>query len=711
MHRTFPAGSRAPLKPMSLSVRRSAVLTACLLLGVALWLRWPTFSFSLWNVDEAIHAAAARTLLDGGVLYRDAIDQRTPLSYHAVAAVFAVAGENNLWAVRAFVAGLVAATGWLLFLAGRALRNGIAGAMAALLYVLLSTSVLFQGDANAANTEWFVAFFSSAAAAVFLTGATSPGPRRLFASGLLLSCAFLSKQPALLDLAALLAALLYAGWRQDRTVRLILIDVATVLAGWLTPVLLTAAYFAAHGALRDAVFYTWSYNLSYYGPEVDSAARLASAVVPFQLIGGAQPWLLALWLAGALAVLHRLLQRQPGPAEAAGNPGLVFLAVWSLAGVAGAASGGRSFDHYTIQFLAPFCLGAGLILAHLAAWARSRELRGSVRILATLALVIVAGDAIVTAVAARRRTLPDDPSLRVAAHIREHSDTSDRIFVWGYHPDIYLHADRRPASRFLYASFMTGLVPWTNTAPDRNTAYAIVPGTMTTLLAELTAHPPLFIVDCSAGPNRHWQKYPTDLFPSLHAFIRERYRLDAPHQFVPQGFRLYRLRSPDEVAAEPADPALPDEVAATLTLGTLGAPLVPVAASARHGANLAMIDGRLEYFAHAPSSLIYRLSPEVAALRGGFGIRAGAYAPDNTGPTDGAEFLIRWRPDNGNAQVLLRRLLRPREEVADRGLHSFRLDLPPHQGGELELIIGAGPADNSASDWTFWTDLLLENYR
>ena len=710
MRRTFPAGFRAPLKPMSLSVRRSAVLAACLLLGLALWLRWPSFGFSLWNVDEAIHAAAARTLVDGGVLYRDAVDQRTPLSYYAVAAVFAVTGENNLWAVRAFIALLVAATGWLLFLSGRTLRDVTAGVAASLLYVLLATGTLFQGDANAANTEWFLAFFSSAAAAVFLAGGPVPGPRRLCVSGLLLGGAFLSKQPALLDLAAPLAALLYAGWQQARTRRQMVTEMATVLVGWLTPVLITVIYFAAHGALRDAVFYTWTYNLTTYGPEIDRAARLASAVMPFQLIGGAQPWLLALWLTGALAVIHRLLQRQPAPTESAGNPGLLFLAVWSLAGVAGAASGGRSFDHYTIQFLAPFCLGAGLVLARLTTWVRSIALYRSGRVLAAFALAVVAIDAVITAVAARRRTLPDDPSLRVSAYIREHSDPSDRIFVWGYHPDIYLHAHRRPASRFLYASFMTGLVPWTNTAPDRDTAYAIVPGTMDTLLAELTAHPPLYIVDCSAGPNRHWQKYPTDLFPAFHAFIRERYRLDAPHQFVPQGFRLYRLRSPAEAATDLVNPPLPTEIANTLTLGTLGSPLVPVAASARHGANLSMVDGRLEYFAHAPSSLVYRLSPEAAALRGGFGIRAGAYAPENQGPTDGAEFIIRWRPDSGTEQVLLRRLLRPREEAADRGLHSFQVHLPPHQGGELELLIGTGSADNSASDWTFWTDLLLENY-
>lgn len=687
-------------------------LVPLLCLGfLALWLRWPTFSFSLWNVDEAIHAAAARTILDGGVLYRDAVDQRTPLSYHAVAAIFAVAGENNLWAVRAFIALLIGATGWLLFRTGRTLRNGLAGTSAALLYVLLSTSALSAGDANAANTEWFMAFFSSAAALVFLTGGSSPNPRRLFFAGFLLGCAFLSKQPALLDLAAPVTAILYTGWHRRLPQRQLISSVVTLSAGWFFPVLITAGYFATHGALRDAVFYTWIYNLTYYGPEIDGATRLSSAMTPFKLIGGAQPWLLLLWLVGALGVLHRLLQRQPTATEQTGNPGLLYLTIWSLAGVAGAASGGRSFDHYTIQFLAPFCLGAGLALAHVARWTHVAALHRVGRILAAFTLIIIAYDAITTALAARSRTLPDDPSLRVAAYIRAQSSPDERIFVWGYHPDIYLHSDRQPASRFLYSSFITGLIPWTNTAPDRDTDYAIVPGTMETLLDELTTRRPIFIVDCSAGPNRHWQKYPLDMFPALHAFIHQHYRLAEPHQFVPQGFRLYQLRRSDEPAVDLTARPLPATIADTLTLGTLGSPLTPTFASAHHGANLSMVEGRLEYFAHAPSTLIYRLPSQAVALRGGFGIRPGAYAPDNQGPTDGAEFLIRWRPDDGPEQILLRRLLRPREEAADRGLHDFRVKLPPHQGGELELGVATGPADNSASDWTFWTDLLLENYR
>ncbi len=120
-----------------------AILVAVALLGGVLWLRWATFGGNLWNVDEAIHAAAARTILDGGVLYRDACDIRNPLTYYVVAGVFVLCGENNLWAVRCLVALLITATAIFLYFSGCALRRPGAGAAAAGLYAALSTAVLF----------------------------------------------------------------------------------------------------------------------------------------------------------------------------------------------------------------------------------------------------------------------------------------------------------------------------------------------------------------------------------------------------------------------------------------------------------------------------------------------------------------------------------------------------------------------------------------
>ena len=101
------------------SIRWLLPVIALALVAGTLWLRAPTFGFKTWNVDEAIHAAVARTLLDGGVLYRDAVDQRTPLTYCVMTAIFAVAGENNFYAMHTGVALVIAATAWLLLLVAR----------------------------------------------------------------------------------------------------------------------------------------------------------------------------------------------------------------------------------------------------------------------------------------------------------------------------------------------------------------------------------------------------------------------------------------------------------------------------------------------------------------------------------------------------------------------------------------------------------------
>src|SRR5690606_3900740 len=114
----------------------------------------------------------------------------------------------------------------------------------------------------------------------------------------------------------------------------------------------------------------------------------------------------------------------------------------------------------------------------------------------------------------------------------------DKIFVWGYNPDIYLYADRSPASRFLYCSFQTGLIPWTNEAPGIDTNYAIVPGSMDTLLRELGKDRPVFVVDCSAGPHRRFSKYPLKDFPALEEFLKTNYVELDPATFVLRGFRV-----------------------------------------------------------------------------------------------------------------------------------------------------------------------------
>lgn len=691
---------------------RPAWLYLCLpglaLAALVLWLRGPSLGGGLWNVDEAIHAAAANRLLDGGVLYRDAVDQRTPLTYYWTAAVFALFGRDNLWALRLSFALLITTTALLLGLTARRLAGNIAAIACALIYAVLSSALYYPGDAFAANTEWFVALFSTAAAFVLLAPPAGGNLARWAIAGALLGFSALSKQPGLLDLAGPLGLLawlhLHDGAAAVTTVRRLL----ALVLGWLAPWGLTWLYFSSQGAWSDFVFYTWTYNLNYYGPETSIPQRLAALILPFQLLAASQAGLLLLWVGGALKVAHRLAQRQPAAEESVANPALAHLACWSLGSLLATAASGRDFQHYSIQFLPIFSLGAGLALGAALApgrgprpWSLARALLLGLGLLSTAQL----GRAFVSA---RQRTLPVDSSQRVSAYIREHSTTDDRIFVWGYHPDIHWFSGRGAATRFLYCSFQTGLVPWTNVDPARDTGYAVVPGAMATLLADLQKTPPRFIVDCSAGPNRHWQKYPPEKFPALWDFVRNHYRTVESGQFVPQGFRLFQRREPADGEPTPATPPLPRETIEALAVAVLDQPVRPVTATAPHGAGFAMVDGRAEYFAHAPSELVYRPPPGAGALRGGFGLRAAAYGPENAAPSDGAVFRIVWRSETGGERELWQQRLNPRDVPADRGVQSFRVVLPARPNGELLLRISPGPADNPASDWTFWTDLAFE---
>ena len=537
-------------------------LVFAVLLGTVLWLRGPSFAIPLWNVDESIHATVARTLLDGGTLYRDAVDQRTPLTYYAVAAIFGVAGANNLFAVRLVLAGLIALTAFGLFRLGRRARDLATGLWAAGSFVALSSNLLPGSDAFAFHTEWFAILFTTWAAWIFWRQETPPSTRAAVGVGALLALAFFSKQPALLDCAPPVAVCLWRALAGDWTFRDSVRCLVALGLGFAAPLLVVLAWFAAHGALGDFAFYAWSYNLDYYGPEISTLDRVLSALMPFRLLAHGYPTILLAGTVATALLLLRLVQFQPTAAQRRENSWRVFLLGWCASSLAGAASGGRGFEHYGIQFLPAFSLAAGLALAELGAWARaqwleSRRLRAAT---AASALALVAGQLAWHAAQARQTPPPPvDPADRLSTYIRERTTPADRLFVWGYNPDIYLYTDRRPASRFVYCSFLTGLIPWTNLDPQKDTAYAVVPGAMDTLLAELQRNRPAFIVDCSPGPHRHFEKYPIAKFPPLQQLLDRDYVVVEAGRFVPQGFRLHLLRDrarprPLPLAGGPAVP-------------------------------------------------------------------------------------------------------------------------------------------------------------
>lgn len=124
------------------------------------------------------------------------------------------------------------------------------------------------------------------------------------------------------------------------------------------------------------------------------------------------------------------------------------------------------------------------------------------------------------------------PYDRIASAIDDRTAPSDKIFVWGQFPQAYWASDRRPATRFITAGFLTGSSGG-RTSARVGTQYA-VPGAWDEFESDLAAHPPELIVDASLGT-----AYALQDFPVFDNYVRANYE---PVAYV-DGVVLYQRRA------------------------------------------------------------------------------------------------------------------------------------------------------------------------
>lgn len=448
--------------------------------------------------DEAVYAVVANEMVDGGRPYIDAVERKPPLLFWTYEAVTRVGGKYGWRLLHAVALAWVLATAAGLFVAGRRLFGVEGGAAAALLYVI------FQPWGTWHDYAWNGEVLMNLPLAWAWVIAFGPSRSRrrpvLAGAGALVAVAFLLKQPAGIAIVALGGYVLLPAYRAARGItRRDAIGQASWLGGGFTAVMLAAAAILhAQGILAEAVYWT---VLDHTVPHVFLAhaavQTVAFAIACLPLVAGA-----------ALTLGGRALP------DAERQALLLFLGVSAV----GTAAGGRFYSHYYIQLILPLSLAAAPLFARACrlerpttrgAWWQRGWLAAS-----GLAFMI-AGFA-----GAHAEARPSD----AGRFVRAHSRATDRIFVWGQSPRIYLDARRRPACRYIASFPLTGFV-FGEDLPALDTRHRILPVAWPNLEADFARHPPRYIVDVR---NDAAARYRIGDFPVLAAWIAAHCVVAAP---------------------------------------------------------------------------------------------------------------------------------------------------------------------------------------
>ena len=483
--------TRGELTPHAL--QRVPVVVWAALVGVTVLIaHLPSFAHTLMDGDEAIYGSIAALMNMGDPLYGSGgVDNKPPGIFWLYALTFRGFGNYQMTAVHVVGFAAVAATCLLIFLLARSLAGTRAGLLAGLFYGLLTAA----GNPRllAANTEVFMML--PLAASVLLTVR-----RRWFWSGVLMVVAGAFRQSAAIDLILSGFAIL---WLEPKGSRL---RATSLLGGGLIAGLAAGAVaVAATGSIGG--FWRWTVG-SLYGYASNNWnpglvwSRAQDSLVPFVF------YMSVFWIA-ALAWTARWRSL-----DARGR----LMVVWLIVGMVGSLAGGHLSWHYFIQAMGP--------LAVLAALAFDRiQLRRFAVGAAAVGILLPAAAWWSYDLRADPLTYDSAPApqdVAVAAYIHDHTAASDRVFVWGVWPALYVESDRVMASRF--PGFLRGFARGSGLPPDN---WDTTPDVWPLLQSDLTANPPALIVDTSPANWSSFAVYPMSNYPVLADFVAAHYHVVA----------------------------------------------------------------------------------------------------------------------------------------------------------------------------------------
>ena len=561
VHRASRVDGRDPQRRLSrgrvvTAARRASMLGLLLVIVAVAVIRAPAVNVDILNEDEALYATTAASMAEGAPIYRAGVESKPPGIFYIYEAAFAVVGRYAMKALHALTILWVLGTALLVgALARRAVPRVVdatgpprvvtPAVIASLLY---AGFVIVQEPAVLA-TQCELLFSLPLALAAWLVVRACSGAWRTYAWLALIAAGFLCGAGTLIKPTAVSLPVAATAWLvlrraflrgPDRWV-LDLARAACVWLGFACAWLAAYAYFSSLGVWDDLVYWAFRWTLGLYIPTGTSHSPwlvrfFAGFVVWAVLIS-------ILWILAVVAVRGsakaRLAETARYDAPDAPLQVVWLLALWTAAATALTFLGGRFFDHYFPAVIPPLAALATVGLVAVRGSARWRRAIWVMSVAPILACWLGTWQFSTT-----MRWLGDQrrPYDEIADYTRAHTAETDRVFVWGYYPLIYVAADRLAATRFVGCHYLTGYaaIGLGQDLPAAVEDRLGVPNGFHTLLADLEQTRPTLLIDTSPGDLHHWRRYPLSRYPSLSAYVAAHYRLET----TIQGADIYR-RTPD----------------------------------------------------------------------------------------------------------------------------------------------------------------------
>ncbi len=480
------------------------------LLAAVVLLRLPGFAFGVLNIDESDFLVFGAGIWKGLIPYRDFVEIKPPLGYFT----YALAGGLSIWPIRALGVAWIFATALILRSAARRWTGSEEAGWAAAWMSLFASLV----EVPAFGSEVMMNLPIAAAIWFFVR---ARGRRDFLLCGVCAGIATLYRHQAAIAPLALALGLLFTArtrwWGAFGRAWLMFV-------GTLAPWAIAAGWYASLGQLPAFLDWTIWRNISYATSGDTGSALQRGAVSTVVCVAAAfLPW--------ALAARESL---RPRADRVWAGLALMLWLTWLPV-----AAGGRFYEHYFLQFVPPLAMlaapGAAALLT------RWREL--AVRTRALVAVTAVVPVVIFVAYTWARGMTggypAQEPHTRALAQwLRENTESSETLFVWGHYTPIYTLSHRLPGTRYLNTSVHMGNFDPSHLTDGFDPALHCSSRDVEATLRDLDERRPAWFVDTSPAGIHHWDRIPLSAFPALAQYRDQNY-VEVAH---PGGATVYRRR-------------------------------------------------------------------------------------------------------------------------------------------------------------------------